>query len=308
MLQIPEKGFRISATKNNIQSDYLGDWIEANLLFSDDIISKSAIVDILIEQHICKEQDIANLIADDGFTELRERKEIAAITEGIIIKGDRLYSKLNWKDDPVRAFLVFLSLFRIYPKWAEDVRNSNEQGELFEKVVEALCVNLFPGWETHRIGWTPSNPVTIDDIINELCPKLKCAGHSDRNLWTTDSTKDGGLDLVCFRSFLDTKQALPTYFIQCASGSNWRDKIYTPSASLWTRLLDSAVSPGTGIAAPFVIDELTLQIKALEGQTIVLDRLRLLSCYYSKPKIVKSKLKKELVKWLAPRVDVLPVF
>ncbi len=38
--------------------------------------------------------------------------------------------------------------------------------------------------------------------------------------WIGHNDKDGGLDLVCYRDFMDEREGMPMYFLQCASGKN----------------------------------------------------------------------------------------
>ena len=55
----------------------MADWLEASLIFFDGQISKSDVVDVLIEEQICPSdnQDIAHEIADMGWSELELRHQ-----------------------------------------------------------------------------------------------------------------------------------------------------------------------------------------------------------------------------------------
>ena len=123
--------------------------------------------------------------------------------------------------------------------------------------------------------------------------------------WLEEGSKDGGLDIVCYRPFADEREALPVYFLQCASGRNWRDKVNTPNAAVWQKVLDAAVEPSTGIAAPFVVDHDQLRRAALQGQTIVLDRLRMLSAATSAGISLPKELGDRVRDWMRPRVESL---
>ncbi len=238
--------------------------------------------------------------------ELRARKRHIGNPNTIVIRGDQISGIDDWRNDPVRSLFLILSLFRLYPDWAKDIKNSSQQGLVFEKIVEVLCANLFLGWEVYRVGWSPDNTPNIFEVVNTLVDKLNCRGATDLSEWVADQGKDGGLDVICYRFFDDDKEALPIFLIQCASGNNWRNKIHTPNASEWKKWLNAAVDPGTGIAAPFVIDDKMLRTAALAGQVIVIDRLRLLRAYYDKPSVVPQALKDEIVAWLEPYMDILP--
>ena len=115
------------------------------------------------------------------------------------------------------------------------------------------------------------------------------------------------MDLVCYRPFSDGREALPVFFLQCASGKNWRDKVHSPSATSWAKWLNAAVQPSTGIVAPFVIDDVELRQSALEGQTIVFDRVRIVGALQEDNILVLDDiLLNELIDWMSPRVADLP--
>ena len=164
---------------------------------------------------------------------------------------------------------------------------------------------MLPGWTSYRTGWSPSNTKDIRAIVGELCARLFVRG-GDLDRWLEPTDKDGGLDIVCYREFEDEREALPTFFLQCASGKNWRDKVETPNSDAWQKYLDSAVQPSTGIVAPFVIGERELRRAALIGQVVVFDRLRMLSSARAAGITLPEELLAELLAWMQPRVTDLP--
>ena len=204
------------------------------------------------------------------------------------------------------SFFVLLSTLRIYPDWATTHQAPAVQGDLFEKVVEAICPAMLPGWCSYRTGWSPENTKNIPAIVEELCTRLCVNGATDLDNWISPTDKDGGLDIVCYRQFEDEREALPVFFLQCASGKNWRDKINTPNAASWQKYLNSAVQPSTGIVAPFVIENRDLRIAALSGQVVVFDRLRMLSAARDAKITLTKNLLVELLDWMRPRVTDLP--
>lgn len=308
MLQIPQNGFQRSVKQSNVNAISLGDWLEAILLFDQKEVTKSEIVDILIEYQICPDesQDLAHGIASDGWDELRQRKAWGGIPDSTTISANRLEEVSEWEAQPIRAFFLLLSLFRIFPDWAKDVRDNVAQGNLFEEVVELICPAVLPGWSVFRAGWSPENAKNVPTIVADLCERLFVDGAANLEEWHAPDAKDGGLDIVCYRPFSDQREAMPVYFLQCASGKNWRDKVNTPNADLWQKLLDAAVRPSTGIAAPFVIGKRELKIAGLTGQITVLDRLRLLGSAASANTQFPEDLTTRLIEWMRPRIDALP--
>lgn len=308
MLKIPEVKFGYSATQSNVSVNAMCDWLEACTLFDDQTVSKGDVVDLLIENQICsdKNQDLAHLIADEGWDEMERRKRWGGIPDYVTLTGARITSARDWHDDPIRSFLVLLSILRIYPEWAKGHQAHGIQGDLFEKVVEIICPHLLPGWTTYRAGWSPDDTKNIPSIVASLCERIHTPGASDMDDWLMTAGNDGGLDLVCYRGFQDKREAGPVFFIQCASGKNWRTKVDTPNPELWQKLLNAAVRPSTGIAAPFVIDPKELKIAALVGQIVVFDRLRLLNAADDGQVMLDNQFKADVIAWMQPRVDALP--
>lgn len=308
MLKIPEINFNYSANQSNVDPNAMCDWLEACALFDGPDVTKSDVVDMLLEYQICSDenQDLAHLIADEGWEELAKRKRWGGVPDYVEITATRISSPGSWQDDPIRSFFILLSALRIYPDWAKEYQAYSVQGELFERVVEAICPHLLPGWATYRAGWSPDDTKNIPEIVGELITRLFVPGAADLNRWLLNAGNDGGLDMVCYRNFGDEREAMPLFFLQCASGRNWREKINTPNPELWQKLLDSAVRPSTGIVAPFVIDPKELSIAALMGQIIVFDRVRLLSAARQGDVHLDDAFKAELMNWLHPRIEGLP--
>ena len=307
MIDVPERDFLGRGGGSPVRMDGLADWLEANLLFYGPTVSASDVAGALIQSQSVKEdQDHANEIVSDGWLEVERRQFWSGKPGTVDVTSGTLKAHSDWEDSPIWSFFVLLSIQRMFPKWSEAQADYPTQGELFERVVEEICPALFPGWCSYRTGWSPSNTKNIPAIVEELTSKLHVFGHPDLARWISPDDKDGGLDIVCYRRFDDEREALPVYFLQCASGRNWRKKVGTPDAGDWQKYMDSAVMPSTGIAAPFVVDKKQLQMSALRGQVVVLDRLRMLSAATNRGVELSADLRNDVVDWMRPRVDCLP--
>ena len=308
MIEIPQSGFEYSKNQSNVMTDVLADWLEANILFMDGHVAKSEVVDMLIEYQICpdEEQDLAYQIAGEGWDEIERRKRWGGLPRSVSITSTHIRTDDAWECRPIWAFFVLLSTLRIYPDWAQTHRAYAVQGNLFERVVEAICPAMLPGWIAYRTGWCPDNTKDIRAIVQELCTRLCVSGATDLDEWISPMAKDGGLDIVCYRQFKDEREALPTFFLQCASGKNWREKVKTPDAASWQKYLNAAVQPSTGIVAPFVIEDKDLRRAALRGQVVVFDRLRMLSAVGDARITLETDLLTELLEWMWARVRDLP--
>ena len=319
MINPPHTGMQKSATLNNTDPNAVADWIETSVLFGAEVVSDGEIVDILEEQQVATPNDdgaelsIADMIISDARAEIKNRVRYTGPMNrgggGYILTERRRFGPVvdRWEEDPIRAFLLILSMFRRYPDWVSDLKDYTQQGELFERVCEALLQNLFTTWTVKRVGWSPDDTQGIIPIIQLVSDMLNSSGHAEINKWVSTDNKDGGLDLVAVRRFEeDPREGLPAYLIQCASGANWRSKIATPSISSWHKWLDTAVEPSAGLTAPFVISKEMLAQAQLEGHSIVLDRLRLLNGYYGESADIDTTLLDDVVAWCRPYVDQLP--
>ena len=307
MIDIPERDFVILGRASADRPEGLADWLEANLLFCGPRVSASDVVDVLIQSQIVAEgQDHANEIVTDGFFEVERRQFWGGRPGNVHVSRGRLEIQSEWRDSPIWSFFVLLSIQTMFPKWAKSHGDYTTQGELFERVVEAICPAMFPGWCSYRTGWAPDNTKNIPTIVEELTQRLHVRGHPALAEWIDPGAKDGGLDIVCYRRFDDEMEAIPVYFLQCASGRNWREKVETPNADDWQKYMDSAVMPGTGVAAPFVVGRQRMQRSALRGQAVILDRLRMLSAATTRGVELSADLRNEVVDWMRPRVERLP--
>ena len=307
MLKIPEVGFGQSINTSNVNSSISAEWIEASILFDDPELTKSDVVDLLLEEQVCVgNQDLAYQIAEEAWQELERRKRWGGLPKTVVVTKNKIVGSEDWEQDVLRAFFVLLAIQKIFPEWAKLRRSYVEQGNLFEKVVERICPALLPGWKTYRAGWSPENTKSVPQIVTDLCQRINTKGASDLEEWAGPDAKDAGLDLVCYRDFIDDREGMPMYFLQCASGKNWRDKITTPDADLWWKLLNAAARPSTGIVAPFVIDDWELRRAALKGQVVVFDRIRAISAARQKGVTIDQELRDEIINWMSSRVNELP--
>lgn len=126
--------------------------------------------------------------------------------------------------------------------------------------------------------------------------------------WASPQQKDGGLDVVCYLPFRDCWSGRPLYFVQCASGANWKEKRHTPVLSLWEKLLDLATKPVRGIAIPFALleDDFRKSVN-FDLLSLMLDRHRLCGPSQTSGKKVwpSQGLKKDLNVWIKARLPVL---
>lgn len=306
MLTLPVSGFSRSVNVNNVRRPVLGDWLEASVMFGSENCSKSDAVDILVEEGVTDSQNMAHNIVGEGWSELETRRLHGGPTTTFSLVGDVIVKGTAWTDDLARSFLLLLSLFESYPKWAEAHRDTVGQGVLFERLCAHAFGCIFKDWYVYRAGWSPSGNKDIPGIVTELTAVLGTIGHPNPAQWAGQHANDAGLDLLCFRAFPDARECVPILALQCASGENWTKKLTEPSTNLWQKLLDSAYEPMRGLTIPFVVDrvELARRCAVIEGP--LFDRNRLLSVGTGTNAWLEPGLAADIAAWLAPRVATLP--
>ena len=306
MIAVPEQGLLDARSVADVRTGVLADWLEANLLFREPRITSSDVVESLLTYAaFAGDQAQGYAIASRGWRELEQRGRSGGTAGSLAIDANAIDARTDWQESLIWSFFVLLSVQTAFPSWAKAHADYPTQGELFEQVVETICPAIFPGWCSYRTGWSPNDAKDISAIVDELRSRIHVLGSQNPLRWLEEGSKDGGLDIVCYRPFADEREALPVYFLQCASGRNWRDKVNTPNAAVWQKVLDAAVQPSTGIAAPFVVDHDQLRRAALQGQTIVLDRLRMLSAATSAGISLPKELGDRVLDWMRPRVESL---
>ena len=300
MLPLPSKGVRPSATKHNSRVDVLADWIEGSALFNEARISMSDVKDDLCDHEVYSCQDFAAEFVDILWAELRRR-----ITRGklsaLAIDARGIESARPWRDSPAHGFCLILALREWYSLTGGAYA---EQGELFEKLTERSLHAR--GWRLLRTGWSSTRVNGLKARVERIASHLgepQIEGGMGR--WTTPAAKDAGLDLVCDRPFCDERGGRPLFFVQCASGADWSDKVYTPDLRLWGKLIDFSNGPVRGFALPYVLGDDEFRRTASRVNGMVLDRLRLVAVSEEAGDWLTPELRRELVAWVRGRVDDL---
>ena len=300
MLPLPLNGVRRSVAKHNSRVDVLTDWIEGSVLFGKARVSTSDIKDSLCDHHVYSSQDFAAEFVGDLWAELHRRIKRGGLT-ALTIDARGIEPAHPWQNSPAHAFCLILAL----RDWYSRARGPyTEQGELFEKLAERSLHAR--GWRLLRTGWSSKRvnqlTATITDISSHL-GEPQVSGGIGR--WTTPAAKDAGLDLVCDRPFADDRGGRPLFFVQCASGANWNDKVHTPDLKLWEKLIDFSNSPVRGFALPYVLSDDEFRRTASRVNGMVLDRLRLVRFPDEPGDWLTPELRADLIAWAQSRIDSL---
>lgn len=306
MLAIPTKGIYRSTNSHNVQLDVLCDWIEGSLLFVDDRLSSTDIVDALCEEQIYSRQEMAWQIVENAWTEMRRRQSCIgdgspfSITSSFIKRGRR------WEEAPAYSFCVLLSFAKWYRTWANQFgRDYTEQGALFEDLTKESLERQFADWKIHPTGWTRSRPARLDNIVQQVASLLgESKGTVER--WTSPSAKEAGLDLLCYRPFPDRRAGVPVFLMQCASGCDWEGKLHIPRLEIWNRIVEFTAKPKKAFATPFALldNDFVRNCNLVDG--LLIDRYRLLAVGGLDENWLSPQLRNRLITWARQRVLALP--
>jgi len=306
MLALPTSGISRSITTHNIDLDMLCDWIEASVLFEEDELSQTDVLDTLMEENIYAEHDMGLEIVTSAWTEIRRRQSWVAEGTPFSITRGRISRVREWKTIPGHSFCLLLSLAKVYSGWARQFGSDyTEQGELFEELTKESLVHQFRDWNFFLTGWSRTRTTHIRDLVERIALEL---GESKGNIsrWTNDDKNDAELDILCYRPFRDGRVGVPVYLIQCASGGNWESKVHTPRLEIWNRLIDWAAHPKKGFAIPFAMINGKFIQKCGLVDGLFLDRYRILGAVKYRKRWISPQLRRRLVAWSSGRVSALP--
>jgi hypothetical protein len=310
MLAIPTTGFARSVNEHNVRLDALCDWIEGSLLFSTERLSEPEVADILHENEYYSKKEFAHGRLSDAWTELRRRLGFLGRSSPYRFEGINIHLVADpWRDTPAHSFCVLLSMAKWHREWAARFGpDYTQQGELFEELTKEAVSVVFNTWQIHQTGWARERTTKLDAVVRRVASLLgETVGKIEK--WTSDSTNEAGLDLLCWRSFPDGRGCYPTLLFQCASGRDWPDKLETPNLKVWRRLVEFRAMgfPTKAFSTPFAFldDEFTRTCNRVDG--LLMDRYRLLAAGFDKQDWLSVGLSKRIAKWAKPRAAKLPL-
>lgn len=307
MLRLPNEGFCYSVEKHNGDLDALVEWIEGSIVFADDRLTRTDVVDILLEDEVYNEQDFAEEWVESAWLELARRRRVMGPFCPYQTSHRRIERTSDWQQTTAFSFCLMLALQVRYRAELAALSDYNQQGVLFEQLTSSALQQV--GLRTHLTAWSKEKSMPFHSKVAALAEHLGEPvrdGAIDR--WAADGAKDGGLDIVCSLPFADGWSGRPIYLVQCASGQNWKEKRATPDVNLWSKLIDFTTSPQRGLAMPFaLLEDQFRQAANYELLALFLDRHRLSAVPTSTPDSwPEDELRKNLIRWIEPRAESLP--
>jgi hypothetical protein len=309
MLKLPDSGFKPYRNgQHQTDLSIFCDWLEGSLLFTnDERISLSAIKDILTEEYLYTQQDKASEFLANVWREFDRRKNALGQSYPIEIDDLRLKRASTWRQAAPYTFCLLLSYAERYKTWSDAFGpDFTQQGALFEQVTAEALKSELDGWSIHPTGWSTARASRLREIVREVQALLGEQAGDLTKFPKYKVAKDAGLDVVLFRSFNDNRIGFPLYLIQCASGAKWERKRHQPNLNEWKTFIDFAAIPKKALAIPFALKDEDFWWSCRNIDGMLLDRVRLLSAGKRNPNWMSPAVRREVIAWMAPRVQTLP--
>ena len=291
-----------SVRSRNIEDSLVLDWLEATSLFMADELSQTDVVDYLVQEQICEEQDSASEYVMWAWTELDRRLSWLGAYAPIAFQDRWMTRRKAWKDVPAHSFCLVVSLGPRYDGWHRDIGpDYSHQGRLFELITKAAMEAHFSGWQFLETGWSRDNASKLVEVIDKLIANLG-ERKGNPNDYLNEDAKDAGVDLVWHRPFADSRGGAPIYLAQCASGKNWIDKVNEPNIGEWTKIVDFAAPPSKAFSLPYALSNRELRRQSNRAGGLIVDRYRLLAQNVCESAWIPRSLCQQLIAWLEPRI------
>lgn len=309
----------------------IADWVELSTLCLNDPCVSQAQVDDILTQTGMRGNEKGDAYKEDEEDEAEplffsSDDEISSFTEEVwrtlrtrqrhngypfVVRRKTIHRLAEtWREAPAFTMLLLSDIGQHYDS-VRDTKPSSDgvSGRYFEHIVAAAAEGLFGG-PSERFGWpiNPEWPKKIDDRIARLGDLLNL---EIENLdgKTNPADKDRTLDVATLFSIAGSSDALPRYLVQCAVGTNWKEKRGEPTIAQWKDLLQWKGPLHRAIAIPWRLDEKFDYDRARRhfDDAIILDRERLVAGFPDKR--LSESIGAEIAAWCSKvlaRIEVLP--
>ena len=281
------------------------DWVESSVLFSEECFSKSDVRDFFHEENTFKREGSDQMV-DDIWNELSRRRRLLSKAFPVKTVNSRVVPIKKWQSCPAYAFCLLLSYAKSNTKWEQQsCKDYQVQGELFEYVTKAALEKLLTIWNVDRIGWSQDHPETMRTQIISICERLLEKIGTEQ---PTVNDKDGGVDIMCYRTFADQRGNYPIFFVQCATGKNWIDKRTINTLNLWRNWINFKAGNllSRGFAVPFSLCDETFRQTQMRVDGLILDRIRLFAHKSPESEWLPRELREKITLWIGEKLATLP--
>lgn len=286
----PTEGF----SSRNKDITIISDWIESAVVLLGEIVSKTDVEDVLLEENIYKDKESIRPFIDDCWTELIRRQNYFGLNSFLKFDSRRIRCTKSWEEIPAYSFCLAISLASYYHKEDFIKRNFQEIGLSFETLTKEALSTLFPLWKLFHTGWSSEESKSFAELLLDIENEFGVKKMPNYIQYLSNREKDASLDLILYRPFIDTNYCIPIYLIQCASGQNWVKKIYEPDLNRWDHFIEFNSKLAKGLSIPFSLQEQKFIYYSPMISGFLIDRNRLLAAYHVNKNWESDDLKNKL--------------
>jgi len=279
-IQIPDSNVNIIA-----------DWAELYVLSTNSSLAKLELNNFIKLNLPELTDDTARIaLVDSTFNELTFRKKVlyGACCHYEVI-GNNINSLIPLKDLPEVGLCLIFSLKGVV------VQKGRNNGTKFFEQISNIATKTFVG-NSYMVGF-PNNS-QLNRQIFDACAKFnEIKGHE--NPRTSD--KDGGVDIIAWKSFEDERSNKLVLLIQCGAGKHFNQK-KPINIRKWERWVLWAFQPITGMTTPKIIRDKNEWEDLSDYYKLIFDRPRLLRFIHNSPHS-DIVLKKKIEEWCINNIN-----
>lgn len=278
MYGLPEKGISVSVNVHNCNMLAVADWVLASALFCEEDVSKSDLLDVLMDNQVYRSQDFCQEFIAEVW---RELDAFLSEIETPCLKFDQRAVRFEngWRSDKALSYCLTASLRPIYGEWSKvHCGNYLTQGLILEELTKLSLSSHHPNIKFKSTGWSGvDDNLKFSALVAQICSDANFT-EKDLSLWDNGAIKDMGLDVYGYFSTKNRRRpSAPFMMFQCASGENWISKRGTPNLDIWGDIMRTFSKPVRGMSIPFLVSEKDFQQSLILLHGPLLDRSLLLS-------------------------------
>lgn len=256
----------------------VADWVELFVIKENRAISKQKIQTLFEEGGI----DLDDYISD-VMIELDRRALLYGTDSPFKVNGLKIEPNVKWRENPVHTLCLIFSTYGVDSDTCTGTT-------LFEKVGFELLKNFFQSEVVHLGFPTTTNLLTQLNSIATSSNELRGA-HTPPS-----REKDGGVDIISWKPFFDSRSSQLIVLAQCGAGADWKDK-NSIDIRTWTLYINwnyETIVPSMVITQIVESDKWT---KYSLKYGVLIDRVRLYRIFVANKSNISSTFLKEVAAW-----------
>lgn len=277
--------FEIPSEQNTVISD----WVELYVIAQNITLSKQTLTNLIkINLPEVVEDERENLV-NSVFQELDYRaKSLYRECSHFKITNDLVEPTKTLDELPETALCLIFSLKGVVVQ-----KGKNNGTKLFEEICN-IAAKEYLG-NSYLLGF-PNNKNLLSQLKQSCKESCETIGHEIPR----PVDKDGGVDIIAWKTFDDDRRNKVVVLIQCGAGKHF-DKKHPINIVRWKRWINWAFEPLTGISTPKLIrDEYEWQ-NLSDNYKLIFDRPRIIKFVFNSQR--DTDLQNRVASWCKSRLN-----